>query len=172
MSQITQQKLIENYRWAHEHTGYFTGTAIKGRVEDIGNVIRETDSKTLLDYGCGKGVYYLQHKIHEKWGVEKPVFYDPGVKQWDTKPKSKFDGVLCIDVMEHILDPEAVLPEIVGYATKFCYFAISCQHSAPHKKFPDGTPFHVFVKPPSWWREKLEPYQKSMRIELRFDVPG
>lgn len=167
---MNQRQLIDLYRDVHDASGRFQGTAIKGHIEDIGRVIKETDSKTLLDYGCGQAVYYLTHKIYEKWGVSRPTLYDPGVRKFDKKPEGKFDGVLCIDVLEHILEPEKALPEIIGYATKFAYLAISCRPSAPAKRFTDGTPFHVSVHPPKWWREKLEPY-KDVRLEVRFDVP-
>lgn len=167
---MNQQRLIELYREVHEQGHRFHGTSIKGRIEDIGNIVKETGAKTLLDYGCGKAIYYLTHKIQDKWGVPMPTLYDPGVKKWDKKPDGKFDGVICTDVLEHILEPAKALPEIIGYAEKFCYLAISCTPSAPAKRFSDGTPYHVSVHPPKWWRDLIEPYQKDMRVEIRFDV--
>jgi hypothetical protein len=169
MTTLDQARLIELYRGVHAQGHRFHGTTLKGYIEDIGKVIQETGAKTVLDYGCGKAVFYKQDKVHEKWGVT-PTFYDPGVEECSQKPVGKFDGVICTDVLEHILDPEAVLPEIIGYAEKFVFLSISCRHSAPTKVFSDGTPYHVSVHPPSWWRERLEPY-KSVRLEVRFDVP-
>jgi hypothetical protein len=163
-----QTRLLEMYREAHRRGGWFHGTAIRGHIEDIGRVIQETGSKTLLDYGCGKAVYYVQNKVHHQWGVT-PTFYEPGIEKWAKKPEGKFDGVVCTDVLEHVLEPEKVLKEVIGYAEKFCYLAISCQHSPPTKKLPDGTALHISVHPPSWWRERIEPY-KHIRIEVRFDV--
>lgn len=164
---LTQQRLIENYKEVHRQGHRFHGTSIKGRLDDIGSLIKETGAQTILDYGCGKAVFYKKDRVHEKWGVTAAL-YDPGVPEFEKKPEGKFDGVVCTDVLEHILEPEKSLPEIIGYATKFCYLAISCLPSAPAKRFSDGTPYHVSVHPKEWWNERIDPYRKDVRIEVRF----
>ena len=163
--------LIKEYKRFHRQGNYFTGTAIKGRIDDIGNVVKETNSQTLLDYGCGGAVYYLKHKIHEGWGVPLPTFYDPGNDLYDKKPDGKYDGVICTDVLEHVVEPEEAIKEILNYAKKFVYIAISCQPSKANKKFSDGTPFHISVHPKEWWKERItERIVSDLRVELRFDV--
>lgn len=147
--------------------GRFPGTAIKGYVDDIGNVVRETGSKTLLDYGCGKAIYYREHKIHEKWGVPLPTLYDPGVPEYEKRPQGRFDGVICTDVMEHLENPLTVAAEIFGMADKFVFMAISCAPSPAKKRLIDGRPLHICVHEPAWWRERLEA-PKGIRLELRF----
>lgn len=166
---------IEQYQFLHSNTKYFGGTAIKGFIEDIGELIRESDSKTLLDYGCGKAVFYLQNKCHVRWGIEKPYLYDPGVLKHDAihseKPVSgaKFDAVICTDVLEHVENPEQVIGELLDYADKFLFCSISCRESAPQKRLPDGRGFHITVHPPSWWKERI--FSERLKIVLKFDVP-
>lgn len=157
------------YRQAHASGLWFHGTAIKGHVPEIAKLVKKHDAKTLLDYGCGKARYWREHKIHRDMGIEMPTLYDPGVKGYDKKPVGKFDGVICTDVLEHVANPEEVIAEILGYATKFAFLAISCQPSPPKNKFPDGTPFHVSVYPPAWWRERIK---ADYPVILRFDIPG
>ena len=167
---MRQQQLIELYALIHKRGDKFHGSSLGPHVEDIGKLIQETWSKTILDYGCGKGIYYKRDKIHEKWGVT-PTLYEPALEEWSKKPEGTFDGVICTDVLEHVFEPEKALPEIIGYAEKFCFLSISCRPTAPWKVLGDGTPFHISIHPPAWWLERIEPYRKDARIEVRFDVP-
>jgi hypothetical protein len=79
--------------------------------------------------------------------------------------------VICTDVLEHVVEVDELLAKLFGYATKFVYLSISCRPSKPQKVFEGGIPFHVTIKPPSWWKEKIEPLKRDLRVELRFDVP-
>jgi len=166
--QSRRDKLIEQYKKSHAGP-WFQGTAIKGWVDTIGELIKLTSSKTLLDYGCGKARYYLDHKIHEKWRVPLPYLYDPGLPEYERKPPAgaKFDGVICTDVMEHLCDPIETADEIFGYASKFVFMTIACIPSPPQKRLPDGTPFHICVEKPEWWLARLKP-PAGLRFEVRF----
>jgi hypothetical protein len=168
MSRITQQRLIELYAERHKKGDRFHGKSLGPHLEELGKLIQETGSKTILDYGCGRACFYRNDRVHEKWGVVATL-YEPGIDELSSKPEGKFDGVICTDVLEHILEPEKVLPEIIGYAEKFCFLSISCRPSALGKVLSDGTPFHVSVHPPTWWRERIP--KTDVRIEVRFDVP-
>jgi len=166
--------IIEQYKLLHDKGFWFRGTAIKGYVGQIDKVIKETDSKTLLDYGCGKAIYYTENKIHEGWGVKLPYLYDPGVrkhpvvKNYKPQEGSKFDGVICTDVLEHVEKPEEVIKELIGYASKFLFCTISCRDSEGQKKLLDGRGVHISVYPPEWWRERF--IAPHLRVELRFDI--
>lgn len=170
--------VIEQYRLLHEKGVWFKGTAIKGYTGDIAHLVQETQSKTLLDYGCGKAMYWLERKIHEEMGVPLPYLYDPGVVKHNhpiksVKPPagSAFDGVICTDVLEHVENPEEVLGELFAYATKFLFMTISCRPSNDKKKLPDGRGLHISVFPPEWWRERIAGLDRSgLIVETRFDV--
>lgn len=157
-------KYRQEYRALHE-AGKFKGFSVKSSLKEIERLVKETGAKTLLDYGCGKGLQYTEKQYHKRWGV-LPALYDPGVKGLDTKPLGTFDGVICTDVLEHVPEEEldGVLSEIFGYANKFVVLSIS---TLPAKKFfKDGTNVHVTVKPESWWREKLP--TKDILVSLTF----
>jgi len=141
--------LIDQYRQLHE-AGKFRGLSLLPHVKLVAGLVKETESKTLLDFGCGKGEQYTKHFCHEAWGI-MPTLYDPAVPGLDRKPDLKFDGVICSDVLEHL--PESQLPaaldEIFGYARKFVYLSITTRPARKH--LPDGRNCHLTVKPPSWW---------------------
>lgn len=167
--------IIEQYRILHQRGAWFKGTAIKGYTGDIGNLIEQTGAKTLLDYGCGKATYYLDRMVHEDWGVPLPYLYDPGVVKQNHVIKSvkppkgtKFDGVICTDVLEHVENPKEVVQELLDYAEKFLFCTISCRHSNDKKRLLDGRGLHISVYPPDWWRPLF--VKDGLKIELRFDI--
>lgn len=170
--------IIEQYRQLHEKGIWFKGTAIKGYIGVIGDLIKRTGAKTLLDYGCGKAMFYLERKVHEDWGVPLPYLYDPGFHKVghtihrEPPPKGMvFDGVICTDVLEHVENPEEVLDELFAYANKFLFLTISCMPSDPKKKLPDGRGVHISIFPPEWWRERIaKRCRGGLVVETRFDV--
>ena len=141
------------YSALHANPKHFLGLTCLRYEKDIGELIRLYGARQLLDYGCGKGHQYGQHRVHERWGVERPVCYDPGVPQFAKRPEGKFDGVLCVDVLEHIEEPDLpeILRDLISLAKPggFIFLGICCRPS--RKKLPDGRSVHVTVHPPSWW---------------------
>lgn len=147
------------YAELHQNQKHFLGYSILPHVERIKGLVEDTGSRTLLDYGCGKGFQYLKERVHEAWGI-LPYCYDPGVRAISDKPQGKFDGVICTDVLEHIeeSDVPGVLDELVGYAHRFVFLAICCR-PAGHKRLPDGRDVHVTVKPPEWWEARIRGFE-------------
>jgi hypothetical protein len=84
---------------------------------------------------------------------------------------SKFDGVICTDVLEHVENPDEVLDELFGYADRFLFMTISCRPSNENKKLLDGRGLHISVFPPHWWRERIALRTRDgLLVETRFDV--
>lgn len=155
----------KSYARAHENAKWFTGRLDPEGVDAIAQLVHLTRARRLLDYGCGKGFQYLADRIHDRWGGILPHCYDIGVKRISTLPGGLFDGVICTDVLEHIAeeDVDAVLDEIFGKLETtrpvFAYFNIFCNLAG--KSFPDGKNVHLCVRPPEWWRVKLENYERG-----------
>lgn len=66
--------------------------------EHLKSLIQKHNVKTVLDFGCGKGVQYSIHKIDQELGFEV-VAYDPcihGLKNW---PVGKWDMVIALDCL-------------------------------------------------------------------------
>jgi hypothetical protein len=141
----------------------FPGNSLLPHVARIGELIAATGAKTVLDYGCGKGLQYHPQKIMvngqcvadgiaEFWGVDEVRCYDPGYAPFRALPEGSFDGVVCTDVLEHCPEQDLawILDEIFDYARAFVYLNVAC---FPAKKtLPNGENAHVTVQPADWWR--------------------
>lgn len=158
------------YKEVHENQKALPGYTICRYADRITALVRQFNPKTLLDFGAGKGYQYLGRRVHEPWGI-LPHCYDPGVRQLDKKPSGKFDGVLNVDVLEHIdeADLDTVIAELVGYADKFAFIAVSCRPSK--KNFADGSNFHKTIKPPEWWEPRIKKHANGVYIETAYELP-
>lgn len=156
------QTMQDFYEQMHnEDPNLFPGQSIRHHIKPIGEIIEQTKSKTILDYGCGQGKQYTELKVHEQWGVEQPHLYDIGVPEFRAKPEGTFDGVVCTDVLEHVpreLLPE-VLEEIFNYGDKFTYLVIAMFPAG--ELLPDGRNAHVSLFDKSWWIPLLQKTNKK-----------
>jgi hypothetical protein len=120
---------------------------IKGLVDHYG-------AKTILDYGCGKGLQYQErlpyggsagHELPEQqWKTFDEYLgvtvykYDPCVAGFEQPPPAgaKFDGVICTQVLNSIPDDDMtwVRETLENYATKFCFIGLNFQREAKEKK--------------------------------------
>ena len=136
----------ENKSWA----GY---DVIKYQ-KKIKDLVVRYGAKTILDYGCGKGVQYTEPLPYgAEPGTELPqdqwqtfdqylgvkVFkYDPCVKGLNRKPpkNKKFDGVICTQVLNSVPDDDMtwVREMLESHAGKFCFIGINFQREAKDKK--------------------------------------
>jgi len=164
------EEIIKQYQLMHEHPSYFRGLTTLKYMEQINSLIRLTRSKTLLDYGCGKGEQYKQpHFLQNYWGVAVEK-YDPGVPKLSAPPKGGFDGVICCDVMEHIPE-EAVqdtLQKILSHAGKFAFFAIATELA--NKSLPEGLNCHLTVKPKGWWVAQIDQAKNAIKRDVYISV--
>lgn len=140
----------------------FSGKMLLEHAPSIGEMISRTGSQTLLDYGAGKGQAYQRKDIQlasgetapslkEYWNLETIRCYDPGHEPFSQLPSDRFDGTICIDVLEHITAPDLpwVLEEIFGYARRFVFANIACYPAKKH--LPNGQNAHCTVRSPDWW---------------------
>jgi len=182
MSQYTRENpsprfrlLGELYRQVHESglkqgadaANVFAGGSLREHIGVVRRLAWHTGAKTILDYGCGKGLLYREHdlalsdgttipSVKAHWNVEAIHLYDPGVEEYARRPEGQFDGVVSTDVLEHIPEEDIdwVLGECFGFARKFLYMNIA---SYPAKKIlPNGWNAHVTIQPPDWWRARIE----------------
>ena len=81
--------------------------------------------------------------------------YDPGVEKFSKLPDGMFDGVIAVDVMEHIPteDAEWVLDQIMSYSNKVVFLNIACFEAL--KTFKNGKNVHISVHSPDWWMDLL-----------------
>jgi len=171
---ITNLEMAEQYGKLHGKIGKFAGRQVLHFLPDIRKLVEQTGSKTVLDYGCGKGKSIA--KIARKCGNVEVTNYDPYFHPYSEHPKGLlFDGVICVDVMEHIPedDVDDVLKDVYSLARKFVFFSISTREAK--KKLPNGENTHCTVKSREWWNDKIvnavgcEALIEGLVIKVRFD---
>ena len=113
-----------------------------------------TDSRDVLDYGCGKKTFArgLGFSIQN---------YDPCVEGCNDREPAEL--VVCTDVMEHI-EPEfldAVLADMASLTLDLCYMTIATHPAI--KTLADGRNAHLIQQDAKWWLE---------RISEHFDIDG
>lgn len=151
---LYQEKIIKspNYAVGKEFGKHDTPNIIL-------DLMKKTNSKTLLDYGCGQGKQYTEWKIHEKHNLPLPRLYDPAVPSYSVIPTESFDGIISTDVFEHI--PEEVIPMTLEYifshVKRFVYVKLAT-NLAQHK-LPNGENAHCTVKGYDWWKEKINEFR-------------
>lgn len=146
-------EVIDQYRIMHK-AGHFVGRSVMQWAEPIRDWIKATQSRTVLDYGSGKGFQYSIDGIHHRWGVSVTC-YDPAVPGIDVLPPEEFDGVICSDVLEHIPknEVESVIGTLFAKAEKFVFASVCCRPAK--KNLPDGRNCHLTIEPEDWWKAKF-----------------
>lgn len=143
----------------------FDGRSLVAHLPRIGEVAREFGARTILDYGCGKGLSYngtvtladgtVVESVQALWGVDAITLYDPGYAPYSAMPEGTFDGVVSTDVLEHCPEEDIdwIVGEMFGFARSFVYLTISCRLAVKH--LPNGENAHITVKSPEWWSDLL-----------------
>lgn len=117
--------------------------------EIVVEVAQQTGTEIAVDIGCGAGheLIALHHAgIRELYGVEpndklrKQVqMHTPCVAtiEEDQIPIEQADLLVCLDVLEHVVDPETFLGKIADWAKFDCVLVESTA------TFDHGTPLHL-----------------------------
>lgn len=163
--------LIDQYREMHRTPKMFGGYSVLQYAYIIRRMIGRYGCRTLLDYGCGKGEQYARDRVHEWWGV-MPTLYDPAVPGKDTPPVGRFGGVICVDVLEHLEEPEipGTLDRLFGHAEHWVFLAVCPRLSS--RLLPDGRNCHLTVRPGEWWEARVQeargrcPRRVKWRLEI------
>lgn len=104
----------------------------------------------ILDYGCGKGM--LAKEIYYTYGIWVSN-YDPTVEEYSTRPTGKWDGITCMDVLEHV-EPELlteVLNDLKSLGTVGCLYYFNVALVPSNKTLADGRNAHLIVRDQDWW---------------------
>jgi hypothetical protein len=162
-------KLLDQYVAIHQDPDVFEGYSGAAFFKEIAQLIRSTGTRTVLDYGCGKGRQYATSRWRKMRREIKLAKYDPAVPEFATPHSGPVHGIICTDVLEHVPEEEldGLLSQLAGKAEKWMFFSICCRPS--NRFLPDGTNCHVTVKPEKWWLELLKQYRKpGLQIVVRF----
>ena len=120
----------------------------------IKHLVDRYSAKTILDYGCGKGLQYKEKlpygqlpgeliptddwKTFDEYLGVTVYPYDPCVEEYNQlpDPKIKFDGVICTQVLNSIPDDDMpwVRDLLQQHSAKFCFIGVNFQREAKSKK--------------------------------------
>ena len=148
----------------------FDGKSLAPWIQYLKKIINSTNSKSILDYGCGKAKYYnnqiqLEDKkyrgVVDYWGIKEVKLFDPGIEEYEMYPIKNYDGVICTDVLEHIgiEDLDSVVNDIFSFSNKFVFFVISTV--LDKKILNDGRNVHQTVKSEEWWKYFFTKFKSS-----------
>ncbi len=147
-------RITEEYREAnkrlHKINPKYGSSSAKWAAKVV-ELVGTTGSRTVLDYGCGKGQLAAalpQLDVRE---------YDPAVPGKDAEPQPA-DLVVCTDVLEHI-EPNClddVLQHIRSVTGKVAFLNIATRPAV--KTLPDGRNTHLIIQSETWWRARIETF--------------
>lgn len=170
-------EIIEKYKKFHINgskklpgSKTFLGYSLVKWVHKIREIIDSSNSKTIIDYGCGKAFLYNNKitisnqtftNIQEYWGIEDVLLYDPAVKKYSLQPVEKVDGVISTDVIEHIPEEDVIafIDNLFGLANKFVFLVIATIPAS--KYFDDGKNIHLSIKTKKEWGIIFSKFKES-----------
>lgn len=169
------RELVSLYRLMHDEGDgirppekIFAGMPRPPQIPRLLTLIMKHNAKTMLDYGSGKGMQWRlnfnldtiddtkERNLMKYLGLTDVCCYDPGYGPYSQLPEGRFDGVTCLDVLEHCPEEDIpwILDQIFSYAKSFVFANIAC---FPAGKFlSNGENAHCTIKPVDWWRELIE----------------
>ena len=120
--------------------------------DQLRSLVREYNCKTMLDYGCGKGLQYTgKHNFADLINISQLALHDPAYDQYAVLPDGTWDIVICLDVLPFIpeSDIDSVIELMLSRCNKICVIALQeITHTKSKKPL-------VCVKDHAWWQEKL-----------------
>jgi hypothetical protein len=143
----------------------FDSHMLRKHDDAIAKLIDQTGAKRLLDYGSGKRNSYQPFpgepadgliKAHPAWPGINVTCFDPRFGPYPEPYQDKFDGVISIDVLEHIPDDDVgwLLDEMFASADKFVYAVAAC-YPVP-EVLPNDENAHCTLQTPEWWKLQME----------------
>lgn len=170
-------EIIEKYKLFHKNgiknqpgDSTFLGYSLTRWITKIKKIIEINKCKSLIDFGCGKAFLYNNNfkiadmefdSLSDFWGVNNIHLYDPGVEKYSIYPKNKHDGVICVDVIEHIPEEDIInfIDELFQLSNKFIFVVIATIPAS--KYFDDGTNIHLCLKDQSIWMDIFESFKNK-----------
>ncbi len=178
--------LLDAYKEMHKEAGYFKGISLVPFISMIQELLETHDCKTLMDYGCGKGLLYTDRykevftKVKEgeipdnlvnMWKLDDLHLYDPAYPEFNKLPTQKYDAIICTDVLEHIpaTDLSWVVEEILSFGKKIVFINVCTQAAAkaiPVGKYR-GRNVHVSLFNMDWWLKTIRDIWKHNYTHLK-----
>jgi hypothetical protein len=129
---------LELSKEQHRESKTYSGKFIRPYRGDIKHVIDRLGCRSMIDYGCGKGLQYdwvspEGQTIEQYWGFDV-VKYDPAHPKYEMEPQEPADIVICSHVLTIIPLPDLdwVIDKIYRLSNK-AVFIVNSVCSPPQK---------------------------------------
>jgi hypothetical protein len=123
-------------------------------VDQLRDLIKQYDCKSMLDYGCGKGEQYTGDEVDfaKLIGIESYDLHDPAYEKFKELPKGKWDLTICLDVLPFIPEEDisTVKDLILSLTNKVCVIGLHSDLEVKRSKKP-----FVCIRDTAWWEDKL-----------------
>ena len=162
-------ELLTEYQNMHKVSdGMFNGRSLVKFIDIIKNYLDKHECKSLIDYGCGKGLLYTEDfkkvtrsnealpvPLTEYGGLNKLALFDPVHEENNKLPMGLYDAAISTDVLEHVptSDLDWVIREIFSYSQKMVFLNIACMPAI--KKLADGSNAHISLHSPYDWLQYI-----------------
>jgi hypothetical protein len=97
----TYKKSVEAGALFHATHKTWSGKGTLQYKEYLKMLIDKYNIKTILDFGCGKGMQYSVYNLDKELGVTV-VQYDPCIHGLDSWPEGNFDMVIALDCIGRV----------------------------------------------------------------------
>lgn len=154
------------FQYTEMHAKQYYGASAKLYLKEVGDVVRNLNPNSILDYGCGRSelaIYFW------KDGQRRIERYDPAISDFKSMPEGQFDLVICCDVMEHIpvANIDQVFKDIRSKSPK-AVFVISTKPS--RARLPSGQNAHItLLTKNEWFRWLTSIFGGSRIIDTQWD---
>jgi hypothetical protein len=170
---------VDKMKKYHLENKTYSGGGTLAYAEIIKKLVKKHNVKTLLDYGCGKGLQYESGSIIN-FGNNNQTFdeyldlasvykFDPGVEKFAEYPPldSKFDAIIAIQSLSAIptKDLPLVVTHLMNMSTKFCFVGTNLSLGKKKKRGEnldqEYTKEEIERTDPNWWYELFKNWQGS-----------
>ena len=133
----------------------------RGNAGLLCNLFPVNKPRRMLDYGGGSG---LLAEALRTVGFPRVDTYDPFVQQHAARPTSKYDLVLCFEVVEHSTKPREIFADIVSFLGAQAMAVVSTQmqpkdiiKQGPRWQYINPRAGHASIYSPGAFRSLLNP---------------
>jgi len=118
---------LQRHRETHARHAVF-GTHrhpyLRETIERLARATTGEERPSLLDYGCGKGVFLRE--MRQSGQFRHVMGYDPAVDAFRQRPAQVYDIVLCLDVLDQTEDEfvEPLIEDVAQFAGRLAVFDV------------------------------------------------
>jgi 2-polyprenyl-3-methyl-5-hydroxy-6-metoxy-1,4-benzoquinol methylase len=121
------------------------------------------EAPSLLDYGCGKGVF-----MREMTGTKLFRYirgYDPAVDAFKARPAQLYDIVVCLDVLDQLEDEfvEPAVSDVTQFSGRIALFDVITRQTPALA--------HLNPRTAQSWREIIDRYMRVDEMVIRTATP-